>query len=291
MECHKGFVALAQLVSPELVFFWGGGGVGMVTAGKMKNFTVLALAICLFLSQEPPHTTCRSYCIKPPQISAFCLDATFRSRQPPWFEYSTGTPLKFIKHDQNKWKKMSTWQVLKLPLWDGDPRDLQPMGDEGDGDSGSINHLAWKNLLKHGSGMFGSGPIWELHFTNPAQCVYSLSANRGTETDVFLGHGTWPNPNVRSLVLMDYSRLPSGGKVKVVEEDPHFQIGNASLFRVHFPLLAIRLRGCFFVWHVLVITNVVHYESLTMSVWLAEGRPRTWIQWLLQLMVSRLLFP
>lgn len=26
IECHKGFVAVAQLVSPELFFFWGGEG-------------------------------------------------------------------------------------------------------------------------------------------------------------------------------------------------------------------------------------------------------------------------
>ena len=115
MECHKGFVALAQLVSPELVFFWGGGGVGMVTAGKMKNFTVLALAICLFLSQEPPHTTCRSYCIKPPQISAFCLDATFRSRQPPWFEYSTVLPWSssnMTRINEKKWVPGKSWNYL-----------------------------------------------------------------------------------------------------------------------------------------------------------------------------------
>ena len=105
--------------------------------GKMKNFTVLALAICLFVSQEPPHTTCRSYCIKPPQISAsFVWRNLSTSRQPDPLIWIFNRYLPWSSSNMTrineKHEYLASLEMTSLGWWSpGPPRN----GDEGDGDS------------------------------------------------------------------------------------------------------------------------------------------------------------
>lgn len=171
--------------------------------------------VACLLAKEPPHTTCPFILYQATSDFSFLFDVSpFGRNVNPldFFEYSTGTSLEVHQTwPEINEKHMRTWQVSADLFGIRDPRDLQePRGMKEMVIRRSINHLAWKSTCWN----MDSWDVWSRAFfreqplfTESAQwcpvCVFRKSANRGNETDVFLGHGTWPNPNVRSLVLTD----------------------------------------------------------------------------------------